>query len=118
MASARRYPLTIAPAPQFSNGRPIKPDRTHAVMGRYATAAAALGKRLGLPVLDLYHLLQQGPDWGPRLLSDGLHLSPAGQEAVGRLVIELLERAYLEIRCRGEGLCACGVGAPMGGQRV
>lgn len=42
--------------------------------------------------------LPQEPDWGNRLLCDGLHFTPAGQEKLWQLLNELLRREWPEIR--------------------
>lgn len=65
-------------------------DRKLAVTEKYAAAAVAAGKDLGVPVLDMFHALQDlAPDgaWSDKfLLSDGLHFNDEGQAAVFRLV--------------------------------
>ncbi|GFR50784.1 hypothetical protein Agub_g13049 [Astrephomene gubernaculifera] len=73
-------------------------DRTSAVTAEYARAAAAVAADLGLPCLDLHTLIQQEDDWGERLLCDGLHFSPAGQERLGALLRELLQREWPDVR--------------------
>ena len=99
--------------PQIRGG-PVAQDRSNKVMGRYAAAAAALGARLGLPVLELHSLLQREAGWGPRLLADGLHFTPEGQAVVGRLMIELINRTYPELRCGRAG----GHAAVLGSQQL
>ncbi|KAG2428151.1 hypothetical protein HXX76_011831 [Chlamydomonas incerta] len=73
-------------------------DRTLDTVAPYARAAAAAAAELGVPCLDLFNLLQQEPDWGERLLSDGLHFSPAGQARVWELMQALLVRVWPELR--------------------
>ena len=57
--------------------------------GQYAAACQKLGLQLGIPVLDLWTQLQTQPDWNS-YLSDGLHLSAAGNEAVYVLLTQLI----------------------------
>lgn len=69
-------------------------ERTNQVTGQYADAAKRLGEDAQIPVLNLWEEFQTAsPDeWEKVFLSDGLHLSPPGNELVGRLVLELIEK--------------------------
>ena len=69
-------------------------ERTNQVTGQYANAAKRLGEEVQIPVLNLWEEFQKASpeDWKTVFLSDGLHLSPAGNELVGRLVLELIEK--------------------------
>lgn len=81
---------------RMGSDAPVDPDRTNAAAGAYATAVVTLGKRLGVPVLDLHTSMQRDEGWQGLLLPDGLHFSPSGQALVGRLMIELLARSWPE----------------------
>ncbi len=54
--------------------------------------------QLGVPVLDLWTQLQTQPDWNTQL-SDGLHLSAAGNEAVYLLLSQLIREHFPALRC-------------------
>ncbi|PNW78398.1 hypothetical protein CHLRE_09g399073v5 [Chlamydomonas reinhardtii] len=73
-------------------------DRTQEATQPYARAAAEAAQELGVPCLDLNTLLQQEEDWGERLLCDGLHLTPTGQEKLWSLVREAVWREWPETR--------------------
>ncbi|KAG2483419.1 hypothetical protein HYH03_017726 [Edaphochlamys debaryana] len=73
-------------------------DRTAEHTAPYAREAAAVAADLGVPCLDLHSLLQQEDQWGERLLVDGLHFTPAGQERLWALLRELLAKEWPEIR--------------------
>ncbi|KAG2451099.1 hypothetical protein HYH02_004367 [Chlamydomonas schloesseri] len=109
-AGVRRI-LLLTPPPVWSPGRrkhmlwrvgeqasdwPL--DRTQEATEPYARAAAELAAELGVPCLDLNTLLQQEEDWGERLLCDGLHFTPAGQEKLWSLVREAVWREWPETR--------------------
>ena len=65
--------------------------------GQYAAACRKLGLQLGVPVLDLWTQLQTQPDWNTHL-SDGLHLSAAGNEAVYLLLSQLIREQFPALR--------------------
>ncbi|KAG2428152.1 hypothetical protein HXX76_011832 [Chlamydomonas incerta] len=73
-------------------------DRTQEATQPYARAAAEAAAELGVPCLDLNTLLQQEEGWGERLLCDGLHLTPTGQERLWALVREAVWREWPETR--------------------
>ena len=65
-------------------------DRSEAHTASYAGAAAEVGAELGVAVADLHGGLKGhgGNDWAGRLLSDGLHFTPDGQERVHQIIEE------------------------------
>lgn len=74
-----------------------KLERTLERSGEYAAAAGEVARELGLPFLDLWTTMQYTPNGEARwcwrdYLSDGLHLSAAGNKFVGDALIELVER--------------------------
>lgn len=70
------------------------PDRTLEASGRYAAAAVAAATAEGATPLNAWRLFQDArPDWAPALLSDGLHLTPAGNEALAGAVAGALAEA-------------------------
>lgn len=76
-------------------------ERTNEVSGRYAQAVKRVGEEAQVPVLNLWEEFQRASphnDWETSLLSDGLHLSPAGNKLVGSLVLELIEQKLDHIR--------------------
>eukprot|EP00892_Ulva_mutabilis_P003997 jgi/Ulvmu1/196/UM001_0200.1 len=56
-------------------------ERSNANTGLYAAACVEVGQAEGVAVVDLWTRLQEQPQW-QALLSDGLHLSAAGNAAV------------------------------------
>ncbi|XP_041459147.1 isoamyl acetate-hydrolyzing esterase 1 homolog isoform X1 [Lytechinus variegatus] len=53
-------------------------NRTLKNSGIYAKACVTLAQDLGVKVIDLWSAMQTEENWGPRFLSDGLHLSSEG----------------------------------------
>jgi lysophospholipase L1-like esterase len=56
----------------------------------YAKACREIGREMNVPVIDLFHDLQQEYDWANTCLLDGIHLSALGMDF-------LYERFVLEI---------------------
>ena len=84
--------------PQTYGTRLEVSERTNEAAGRYAAAAEALATELGLPCLNLWAALQGVPGWQHGLLEDGLHLTPAGNAEVHRLLVALIEEHYPALR--------------------
>lgn len=72
-------------------------DRTLANTGLYAAEARRVAAASGVPVLDLYRVVQEHPGWERELLSDGLHFTPAGQHVVFDALIEVLHEEVPEL---------------------
>ncbi|GMK54412.1 hypothetical protein CspeluHIS016_0109980 [Cutaneotrichosporon spelunceum] len=85
---ADRHAAQIAKWKEFgSKGQSPWPDRNPENTKKYAMAAVEVGKKLGVPTLDVYHALcdaagseEQGKL--ARFLYDGLHLNSEGYEVV------------------------------------
>ena len=58
----------------------------------YAARCVEMGQLIQVPVLDLWTLMQQEPDWSS-FLSDGLHLTPKGTD----VVIECCYRMFRQL---------------------
>ncbi|KAG8378884.1 hypothetical protein BUALT_Bualt07G0031000 [Buddleja alternifolia] len=56
------------------------PDRTNEFTGIYAEQCVTLAKELGLPSINLWVKMQEIDGWQTKFLSDGLHLTPEGNE--------------------------------------
>lgn len=70
----------------------LKKSRTNDSAGEYATAAATVAAELGVPCLNLWAEMQAiRPDWGAAFLSDGLHLTEAGNACVATLLLSLID---------------------------
>ena len=70
--------------------------------GLYAAAAESVASELSLPCLNLWRAMQEeAPDdkWHT-YLSDGLHLSPSGNEAVAKLLIDKIDSAAPDLALR------------------
>lgn len=91
--------LTCRPAVQGAGDFQVRSVLTRPVplAGKYAAACRQLGAELGVPVLDLWTQLQTGPEWS-RYLSDGLHLSPAGNLATFQLLLQLINDEFSFLR--------------------
>ncbi|KAK1333298.1 hypothetical protein QTO34_006839 [Cnephaeus nilssonii] len=67
-------------------------NRLNAVVGEYASACLQVARDCGTDVLDLWALMQKdGQDFAP-YLSDGLHLSPRGNEFLFSHLWPLIEK--------------------------
>ncbi|KDD75310.1 hypothetical protein H632_c752p0, partial [Helicosporidium sp. ATCC 50920] len=91
-------PGRVAFAKSFRNVNLEASERTNAVTGTYASALCELGRRLGVPCVDLWTDFQRVPSWQTELLHDGLHLTPAGQERVARALAAVIQRVWPDLR--------------------
>ena len=73
-------------------------ERTNEVAGQYADAVIALGNELSLPVVNLWREFQEIDDWGTTLLNDGLHLTPEGNQFVGKLVLKTITENFKQLQ--------------------
>ena len=87
---------------KYGAGATGEAERTNAAAGRYAAACVAVGDEAGVPVLDLWSLLQRRDDWR-ELFVDGLHFNDQGQQAVWAALQELLDATLPSVRT---ALCA------------
>lgn len=71
------------------------PERTNEAAGSYAEACIAVAGECGIPVVNLWAKMQQFPDWHKAYLSDGLHLTQAGNQIVFQEVIARLREEGL-----------------------
>ncbi|KAL4445884.1 hypothetical protein ABPG77_009083 [Micractinium sp. CCAP 211/92] len=74
------------------------PERTNEVAGQYAAAAESLAAELGVPCLNVWTAFQAVPGWETKLLCDGLHLTPEGQQEVFRLLQGLINERFPNLR--------------------
>ncbi|XP_074065737.1 isoamyl acetate-hydrolyzing esterase 1 homolog isoform X1 [Macrotis lagotis] len=70
----------------------FKLNRTNVVVGEYAKACLQVGQNCGADVLDLWTLMQKDNEDFSSYLSDGLHLSPKGNEFLSSHLWPLLEK--------------------------
>ncbi|BEJ11224.1 hypothetical protein CspHIS471_0106460 [Cutaneotrichosporon sp. HIS471] len=83
-----RHAAQIAKWKEYgSQGKHPWPDRNPENTKKYAMAAVEVGKKLGVPTLDVYHALcdaagSEEQDELARFLYDGLHLNSEGYEVV------------------------------------
>ena len=66
----------------------------------YAAATAELGKKMELPVVNLFESLQEEYGDCSDILEDGLHFTPKGQGAVWLRVKQPLLQSYPELEVR------------------
>jgi isoamyl acetate esterase len=71
-------------------------ERTNEVAGLYAAKCVEVAKANQYPVLDLWTLMQEEEDW-PSFLNDGLHFSEKGNQFVGRLMVDAINKYYPEL---------------------
>lgn len=65
-------------------------SRTLSHTEQYALACYEIGLEMNLPVIDLFHLVQQMDHWEHRCMIDGIHLAPLGMDLLyDKLVKEL-----------------------------
>uniref|UniRef100_A0A8C4L3S7 Isoamyl acetate-hydrolyzing esterase 1 homolog n=1 Tax=Equus asinus TaxID=9793 RepID=A0A8C4L3S7_EQUAS len=69
-----------------------KLNRLNLVVGEYASACLRVAQDCGTDVLDLWSLMQKDSQDFPSYLSDGLHLSPKGNEFVFSHLWPLIEK--------------------------
>ncbi|XP_001381175.2 isoamyl acetate-hydrolyzing esterase 1 homolog isoform X1 [Monodelphis domestica] len=69
-----------------------KLNRLNMVVGEYAKACLEVGQNCGADVLDLWTLMQKDNKDFSSYLSDGLHLSPKGNEFLSSHLWPLLEK--------------------------
>ena len=73
-----------------------KLERTNCNAGKYASKCVEIGHATQIPVLDLWTAMQSESNWAS-LLSDGLHLSPAGNRFVGRAMVHSIQQHYPDL---------------------
>ncbi|XP_019170019.1 PREDICTED: GDSL esterase/lipase At5g45920 [Ipomoea nil] len=76
----------------FTENKSGLPERTYEAAGTYAKACLAVAAELGIPSVDLWIKVQEVPDWQTACLSDGLHLSRAGNAIVFKEVVDVLKK--------------------------
>ena len=67
-------------------------SRTMAHTEQYALACYEVGLEMNLPVVDLFHLIQQQPHWEQKCLLDGIHLSGTGMDILYEALVNELDR--------------------------
>eukprot|EP01018_Ginkgo_biloba_P009752 Gb_07780 [translate_table: standard] len=94
--------VLITPPPIDENGRRLYaratygenavelPERTNEVTGAYAKTCVAVANESGVPVIDIWSGMQETLGWQEKYLSDGLHLTPAGNAVVFEEVLKIL----------------------------
>lgn len=58
----------------------------------YALASYEVALEMNLPVIDLFHLIQQQRDWERRCMIDGIHLSSAGMDILYEALVTELNK--------------------------
>ncbi|CAE7617604.1 unnamed protein product [Symbiodinium natans] len=81
---------------KFKDKASGRPERTNEMAGKYAAAAAQTAEELGLPALNLWRLMQDVNVW-PDFLSDGLHLSPTGNQFVANALRDKIAEAFPDL---------------------
>eukprot|EP00897_Mesotaenium_endlicherianum_P000265 jgi/Mesen1/10239/ME000774S09574 len=66
-----------------------EPERTNEVTGQYAQACREVAADAGVPVVDIWSVMQSKPDW-ERLLSDGLHFNVGGNQVLYEEVLDAI----------------------------
>ncbi|PON59654.1 Lipase [Trema orientale] len=76
------------------NAGEIVPERINEVTGLYAKKCIELAKEMGLPSINLWSKMQETEDWQNKFLSDGLHLTPEGNDVVHQEVTRVFSEAW------------------------
>ncbi|KAK1427646.1 hypothetical protein QVD17_16337 [Tagetes erecta] len=71
------------------------PERTNEVTGTYAKECVEIAKELGVHSVNLWSKMQETQGWQKKFLSDGLHLTPAGNKVVYEEVVKVFNGAWL-----------------------
>mmetsp|Transcript_7955 Transcript_7955/g.18429 ORF Transcript_7955/g.18429 Transcript_7955/m.18429 type:complete len:276 (-) Transcript_7955:109-936(-) len=71
-------------------------ERTNEMAGQYAAAVEQVAQELGLPALNLWKLMQDVNVW-PEFLTDGLHLSPKGNQFVANALREKISDVFPDL---------------------
>jgi len=65
--------------------------RTYNITSTYAAAVRTTAAQLALPVLDIWQIFENSPEWQQKLLApDGLHLAQEGQLVVYQSFMQLI----------------------------
>uniref|UniRef100_A0A7S3VM41 SGNH hydrolase-type esterase domain-containing protein n=1 Tax=Dunaliella tertiolecta TaxID=3047 RepID=A0A7S3VM41_DUNTE len=72
-------------------------DRTHAHTALYAAGCAEVAQEMGATCVDLYGLMQQTQGWETGFLCDGLHLTPEGNAAAFKALMDALKDRHPEL---------------------
>ncbi len=67
-------------------------SRTMAHTEQYALACYETALEMNLPVIDLFHLVQQHEGWERKCLVDGIHLNAAGMDLLYEAVVAELNK--------------------------
>ncbi|XP_054807364.1 GDSL esterase/lipase At5g62930 [Prosopis cineraria] len=70
-------------------------ERTNEVTGEYAKACIETAEELGVRFINLWSKMQETDGWQMKFLSDGLHLTPEGNEVVYQEVTRVFNGAWL-----------------------
>jgi isoamyl acetate esterase len=73
------------------------PERTLEHTKLYASACVEVAQALNIPCLDLFSAMMEGTDNVGSFLSDGLHFNQAGQEFVGKHLLQAIDRYFPEL---------------------
>ncbi|KAG8692811.1 hypothetical protein FRC09_010938 [Ceratobasidium sp. 395] len=84
-----------------SRNPPIGPDRTHENTKAYAEAVVDVGKKRGVPVVDLWTAIWKAAGETEKgleeFLPDGLHCNPASYKILYELIVEEISKHYPEL---------------------
>uniref|UniRef100_A0A0D6R747 Uncharacterized protein n=1 Tax=Araucaria cunninghamii TaxID=56994 RepID=A0A0D6R747_ARACU len=69
------------------------PDRTNERAQGYAEACLEVAKEMDVGAVDLWNAIQTTRDWETECLSDGLHLSPIGNQILLEELLKVLKSA-------------------------
>ncbi|XP_062211441.1 GDSL esterase/lipase At5g62930 isoform X2 [Phragmites australis] len=72
------------------------PERTNEMAGVYAGQCIELAKEMHIPCINIWSKMQETEGWQKLYLSDGLHLTPEGNEVVHKEVVKTLRHAGLK----------------------
>lgn len=69
-------------------------SRKMALTESYARACFEIGMEMNLPVLNLFHRIQEEADWEKRSLLDGIHLTPHGMDILYEMIVAEMDKQF------------------------
>lgn len=78
------------------------PTRRNEVTKLYAQECVKVGQETNVPVIDLWTIFQETPDWKETYLSDGLHFTAEGNSKVFKELVTVLDGPDFDPRLKVE----------------
>lgn len=82
--------LIMINAPPLDEVKTLSRQMEHT--SQYAQICHEVGLEMQVPVIDLFHLIQEEPNWQERCMLDGIHLTRVGMDILYEALIERLDK--------------------------